>query len=271
MQLSDKVVQDLMEKCLHTKEELEPYQEKLAALDGKVTIAQAKEVLPPGTIFVEGIVRDFVFHPGRVAEAKDAIREMLDELPDSFKDGFTFLSLCQDRHGTIWTGLQRTMEGLVVLAIAAGLMEYCMPKALWPVLPGSMPYVQIKSPDAAPTQEEAKEAKTERFLHVRVLAKPEVVTMANPNLDDYQKLVGGLIERVPLEEGKEEDLGEGGVDLWCNENGIAERLGMNRTVADAWGHRHHIYGDFFIARADSEGNIVGLTDEDIGKYTERFS
>lgn len=274
MQLSDQLISDLIGKCLYTAEELEPYAAALKLQERKrEEVKQGSDKLPPGALVIDGIVRNFVFHPGRVAECRDTIREMLDQLPDDYKDGYTFLNLCNDKHGTLWTGLQRTMEALVVLAIAADLMEYCMPRFMWAVLPGGMPYVKIKSPDAPPataTGGEVEAAKPLRFLHVRVLQKPEVVSFEHPVLETYQALVGGLIERVPLEDGSGE-LGEGGVDLWCNEEGLIKHLGMNRTIVDAHGGRHHIYGDFFVARTDAEGNIAGLTDEDIVKYTERFS
>lgn len=99
-------------------------------------------------IEVEGIVGSFGFHPERVAQHKDDIFDMLNQLPDKFKEssggGWTFLNACENSRGEQWTGLHQTMEQLVCLGIAIEKVKFIMPRNLWSMFPGSMPYFIIK-------------------------------------------------------------------------------------------------------------------------------
>lgn len=100
-------------------------------------------------IVAPGLQMRVGFHPGRIAENRDAIHEMLGELPDDFKTsgggGYSFLNLCMDKHGNQWTGDHRTMEQLVTLGIAIGEVEYCLPRELWGAFPGGVPYLMVKA------------------------------------------------------------------------------------------------------------------------------
>lgn len=96
---------------------------------------------------VEGVVRNFSLHRGRLAAKRRLIEEMLSELPLEFRrsggDGWSFLNACMDRHGGQWTGLRQIMEELFVLGIGIGKVEFKVPRELWPALPGGMPYLVI--------------------------------------------------------------------------------------------------------------------------------
>jgi len=94
-------------------------------------------------VVVEGIVRNFGFNPARITTHKAEIDTYIDELPEEFKQGWSFLNMCLDKHGHQW-GEHINCEALTVLGIAAGRLEYCCPRELWSVLPGGMPYIQIK-------------------------------------------------------------------------------------------------------------------------------
>lgn len=95
----------------------------------------------------EGIVNSFGFHPDRLSSHKAEIGAMLRELPDPFHadkgGGWTFLNACNDRHGRLWTGLHQTMEQLFVLGIATEQASYVMPREMWSILPGGMPYIVV--------------------------------------------------------------------------------------------------------------------------------
>jgi hypothetical protein len=95
----------------------------------------------------EGIVHNVGFHPNRLRGHKVEISELLDELPDEFKKtgggGMSFLQACNDKHGNQWTGVHTQMEQLFQLGISVGKVECLMPKELWSVLPGGMPYYVI--------------------------------------------------------------------------------------------------------------------------------
>ena len=93
---------------------------------------------------VEGLTSMFGLHPQRLEEKRELVTALLAELPAEFKEGYTFLNLCTTKDGEQWTGMQRVCEQLVVMAIGLGLMEYCMPREMWAILPGGVPYLMIK-------------------------------------------------------------------------------------------------------------------------------
>lgn len=94
-----------------------------------------------------GITSNVGFHPGRIEEHKAEIAAMLDELPDDFKEsgggGMSFLNACNDRHGKQWTNFHQRMEQLFQLGLAIGKATCLMPREMWGVLPGGMPYYVV--------------------------------------------------------------------------------------------------------------------------------
>lgn len=96
--------------------------------------------------YIEGIVYNYAFHPVRIAEHKEQIREMLAELPDEFHanggGGGSFLNACMDRHGNHWAE-HPTMGFLFALGEAADLARPLVPRKYWNKMPGSMPYYVI--------------------------------------------------------------------------------------------------------------------------------
>jgi hypothetical protein len=111
-----------------------------------------------------------------------------------------------------------------------------------------------------------------------------VVEEIDTGLDAMQAIVGGYIERLALDEN---------VDLWCNEEGTINGLSLNRRFAmqapelppgldfvikldpdladPGQMGEHRIYGDFFLARHDDDGETASLTDDDIAKYSRAFT
>jgi len=107
-----------------------------------------KDEDPSAAVKVEGIVSNFGFHPDRLKSHEEDIYSMLKELPKEFqKDGgdggWSFLNACNDKDGGQWTGLHQKMEQLFVLGIAIGKARWCMPKNMWKMFPGGMPYVTV--------------------------------------------------------------------------------------------------------------------------------
>jgi hypothetical protein len=122
---------------------------------------------------------------------------------------------------------------------------------------------------------------TLRVLVCRVEQEP-VVEEVTPGFESLQKVVGGGLEYIAIEEG---------IDLWCNDEGRIMGLPLNRRFAarapsvepgvavikmddnladpGQWGY-HQIHGDFFLARNDAEGSTTSLTDEDIQRFTKLF-
>jgi hypothetical protein len=98
-------------------------------------------------IKAEGVVRNVGFHSERLESHKAEITAMLDELPDEFKEsgggGMSFLNAYNDKHGNQWTGLHQRMEQLFQLGIGVGKVKCLMPREMWSVLPGGMPYYVV--------------------------------------------------------------------------------------------------------------------------------
>ena len=96
------------------------------------------------SIKVEGIMNNFEFHPKRLEEQRELVTALLSELPVEFKKGYTFLNICTNKNGELWTGEQRVCEQLIVMAIGLDLMSYCFPREMWVILPGGVPYLIVK-------------------------------------------------------------------------------------------------------------------------------
>ena len=81
----------------------------------------------------------------------------------------------------------------------------------------------------------------------------------NNDYKSMQKIVGGLIETVPL-------LEDNSVILICNEEGKILNLPLNRKIG-----YDIIAGTFIIADDDYDnGEFISLTDEQMEKYKKRF-
>lgn len=130
MHLTSEVVHDTFMKCLYTEEEVED-----------------PSKAPEGAIISEGITLNVGFHPGRIAENKQLIIDMLNELPGKFfmnkGGGYTFTGMNVDRNGNCWANTESTMQELVLLGQAVGAVLCCAPREIWDVLPGGLPYYVI--------------------------------------------------------------------------------------------------------------------------------
>ncbi len=95
----------------------------------------------------EGVMMKVGFHPGRLKEAEPIIAGLLEELPSEFKKsgggGWSFLNMCNDKNGKQWADLHKTIDELVALGNATGKLEFQMPREMWTMFPGGMPYLVI--------------------------------------------------------------------------------------------------------------------------------
>lgn len=95
----------------------------------------------------DGIVTKVGFNPRRLEAHREEVLEMLIELPDEFKQsgggGWSFLNACMTKDGRQW-GEHSNMEQLFQLGNALGLSAWQMPRDMWNILPGGMPYVVVK-------------------------------------------------------------------------------------------------------------------------------
>ena len=102
--LTDKNVNQIFNECLFKDEELQ---------DGKPT---------KDFSFAIGVATAVVFNTVRLNEHKSEINNMINELY-GIETGTTFTNLCIKKDGTQWTSLHRTMDRLMVLGFATGLLE----------------------------------------------------------------------------------------------------------------------------------------------------
>lgn len=98
--------------------------------------------------YVEGIgvITRVGFHPKRLEDNREAINNLLNELPLGFKKsegGDSFLNMCNDKNGNQWTSLHQRMDELVTLGLAIGLVSFPLGREMWLVLPGGLPFITI--------------------------------------------------------------------------------------------------------------------------------
>lgn len=87
----------------------------------------------------EGIRGQFYFHSERLEQYDEDISDLVGQLAD-IEQGPSFFNLCMTKEGNQW-GEHLNMEQLVVLGVASGNLQYCLPKQMWSMLPGGMPLV----------------------------------------------------------------------------------------------------------------------------------
>lgn len=101
----------------------------------------------PNKISCTPVVHMCVFDKEKIENKSKEILGLLMELPTEFRrssgGGYSFLMACNDKDGNQWTGLHVNMEKLFALGMAAGHVEHLMPKEMWSILPGGVPYFVI--------------------------------------------------------------------------------------------------------------------------------
>lgn len=94
------------------------------------------------SLIVEGIVHKFAFNASKIENYKQSIIDLINCLPNKFKEGYSFLNLCEDKEGSLW-GEQFNAEQLMCLGIAIGKIKILLPREIWYALPGGVPYLQV--------------------------------------------------------------------------------------------------------------------------------
>ncbi len=106
-----------------------------------------KDALPEWLIGVSGLTLNVGFVREKIDAHREDIRSMLAELPSDFHaedgGGMSFLNMCDDKDGNQWTGLHQNMEQLVLLGLATGFVSFALPRDMWGILSGGMPYICV--------------------------------------------------------------------------------------------------------------------------------
>ena len=100
---------------------------------------------PQDAVIVQGIQQKFGFHPRRLEQSRPEVSKIIKEVvQDVFLQskggGMSFLNLCMDRNDNQWAEHQ-TMDEFCCLAIGLKLADWCVPKEMWGMFPGGMPYI----------------------------------------------------------------------------------------------------------------------------------
>jgi hypothetical protein len=122
MKLTAENVESVVRDCLFSKEELDRGENERL-------------------VCAEGLVRTFGFHPDRLKAHEQDIIDMLGELPDKFKEGWSFLNGCMTKDDEQW-GEQIHVEGLFALGCAIGKGKW-EGKQMMEILPGGVPYYRV--------------------------------------------------------------------------------------------------------------------------------
>lgn len=124
-------------------------EDTFAACMAADTTADTVEVdVLAGPVSHEGAVQTVRFDKASLAAHGELVLAMLMELPVQFREseggGWSFLNACEDRHGRLWTGLHMTMAKLFALGQATGMVASLLPREMWDVLPGGVPYYVVR-------------------------------------------------------------------------------------------------------------------------------
>lgn len=130
MSINPSRVTELLSSCLFKDNEI---------VDGK-TIVPYKEV--------NGVQLHLGLHPERLEATREEVSGMLKQLPVTLDsvEGISFLEICTDKDGNLWTGMHKTCDELVTLGVGLDLLEFTMAKELWVICPGGLPMVRTKKP-----------------------------------------------------------------------------------------------------------------------------
>lgn len=97
----------------------------------------------------QGAVMSLGFHPERLEASREAIKELLEQLPEQFHQatggGWSFLNACMTKENDQW-GEHRDIDNLLCLAFATKQARFCFEdRKMWSILPGNMPYFVVLS------------------------------------------------------------------------------------------------------------------------------
>jgi hypothetical protein len=166
--LSEKVVR-IFNDCLFTDEEVAAVKEE-----------QLKEL----AVVVEGIKVRLGLNKERVEKNKSEIVAIINKMHPNFREGWSFLNLVLDKDMKQWASDHRTAEQLLILATAAGICRYTVPRQMWASMPGGLPYIQLDIED--------RRCKTCRLFGTcpyMIVGRPDVKVFPSVGCDKWEKKV----------------------------------------------------------------------------------
>jgi len=103
-------------------------------------------------VTIKGIILSATFSVANLNAVKEDIVELIMQLPEgAFKgskdNGLSFLTLCHDKDEEQWTSFHACVERLMMLAMCIQRCVFLMPRNMWKVLPGGLPYLLFNTED----------------------------------------------------------------------------------------------------------------------------
>lgn len=99
---------------------------------------------------VEGTQHIELLSISLLQENSCVIMHWLNLLPRQFHKqgggGWSFINACNLENGIQWTSFHHIMDQLFILGIGLGVVKCLVPKEMWHILPGGMPYYVIDLP-----------------------------------------------------------------------------------------------------------------------------
>ena len=96
-----------------------------------------------GYVLIDGIINKYCLDKCKLKKHEEFIKDYIKELPDEFAEGWSFLNLCCDKENNQWTSSQIVAEQLMVLAMGINKAQYLVPRTMWDMLPGRVPYIRF--------------------------------------------------------------------------------------------------------------------------------
>ena len=91
-----------------------------------------------------GVLHNFGFKPEKIEEYAEEVKDILSNLEEGFftPHGESFLKLPFDKMGQQW-GEHANAEELVLIGSATGYVDFSIPRIIWNLMPGSVPFITV--------------------------------------------------------------------------------------------------------------------------------
>lgn len=103
-------------------------------------------------VLAEGLTCTVGFHPQRLEDHKEEVKQILNNLPGPFfpveqggGGGWAFSNVVLDKNETQWTDFQLRAEQLLQLGIGMKMVMCLAPREMWSILPNGMPYYLVST------------------------------------------------------------------------------------------------------------------------------
>lgn len=98
---------------------------------------------PFTSLRIQGIHSVFWLNQERLEEKRALITDLVGHLSRELKKGISFLEICFNKDGILWTAESCVCENLLVIALGLNLIRYVEPQEEWASLPMQTPHIIV--------------------------------------------------------------------------------------------------------------------------------